>query len=99
MVDASSVHRADGDCLLALAMLLHVVQQFLLCPRWDRFVGIADLSTFVKCSKGWKVALLWVSVIGPVGWSDLALHEDQLCTADIGTVAKCMGDENFSSKR
>ena len=43
----------------------------LLYPNW-RFLGQG------KRPKGWKVALLWISVVRPVGRTNLTLQEDQL---------------------
>ena len=49
----SSIHRANGDILLALALFLHGIKEGRFCPGWDRFVSIGDFSANEECPKGW----------------------------------------------
>ena len=49
----SSIHRAHGDILLALALFLHGIKEGRFCTGRDRFVSIGDFSAKVKCPKGW----------------------------------------------
>ena len=41
---------------------------------------------------------LWIFVISPVCWSNLALHKDQLCGTEGRTMAKCPCDEGLAAK-
>ena len=41
---------------------------------------------------------LWILVIGPVCWSDLALHENQLGGTEGRTMAKCPCNEGLAAK-
>ena len=84
-----SEHRAHGDALLALCFLLDGVKEDRFHPCWNCCIRIGDFSAKVICPKGWKVALLWISVVRPVGRTNLTLQEDQLSGTEGSSMAKC----------
>ena len=87
----SSIHRAHGDCLLALSLFLDGVKEDCFHPGRNCCIRIGDFSAKVVCPKGWKVALLWISVVRPVGRTDLTLQEDQLSGVEGSSMTECPG--------
>ena len=85
----SSEHRAHGDTLLALCFLLDGVKEDRFHPCRNCCIRIGDFSAKVICPKGWKVALLWISVVRPVGRTNLTLQEDQLSGTEGSSMTKC----------
>ena len=53
VIPGSSIHRANCNFLLAFALFLHGIEEFLFCPGWDVLVSIRDLSANVEGPKGW----------------------------------------------
>ena len=95
----SSIHRAHGDCLLALSLFLDGVKEDCFHPGRNCCVRIGDFSAKVVCPKGWKVALLWISVVRPVGRTDLTLQEDQLSGVEGSSMTECPGVVMLIAKR
>ena len=91
VLEGSSIHRAHGDCLLALTLFLHGVKEDSFYPGGNCCVRIGDFSAKVVCPKGGKVALLWISVVRPVGRTDLTLQEDQLSGVEGSAMTECPG--------
>ena len=89
VLTGSSEHCAHGDALLALGFLLDGVKEDRFHPCRNCCIRIGDFSAKVICPKGWKVALLWISVVRPVGWSNLTLQEDQLSGTEGSSMTKC----------
>ena len=58
--------------------LLDGVEELPCRPLWYGLVTVGYFSAKVEGPEGWHVAPLKVSVVRPVGWSDLALEEDEL---------------------
>ena len=95
----SSVHRAHGDTLLALGLFLDGVKEDRFHPCRNCCIRIGDFPAKVVCPKGWKVALLWISVVRPVGRTDLTLQEDQLSGTEGSSMTKCPGVAMLITKR
>ena len=87
----STIHRPDGDFLLAFALFLHGVEEVPFCPGWDGFVSIGNFSAEEECPKGWQVTPLWIFVVRPVCRSDLAFQEYLLRGVDCRSMTKCPG--------
>ena len=95
----SSVHRAHGDCLLALSLFLDGVKEDRFHPGRNCCVRIGNFSAKVVCPKGGKVALLWIPVVRPVGRTDLTLQEDQLSGVESSSMTECPGVVMLIAKR
>ena len=85
MFTGSSEHRT----LLALGFLLDGVEEDRFHPCWNCCIRVGDFSAKIICSKGWKVALLWISVVRPIGRTNLTLQEDQLSGIEGRSMTEC----------
>ena len=89
MFTGSSEHRAHSDALLALCFLLDGVKEDRFHPCRNCCIRSGNFSAKVVCPKGWKVALLWIPVICPIGRTNLTLQEDQLSGTECSSMTKC----------
>ena len=62
-------------------------------------VRIGGFSAKVVCPKGWKVALLWIFVIRPIGRTNLTLQKDQLSGTEGSSMTKCPCVAMLTAKR